>query len=55
MRVIGKGGVKLVLNGVSHVVSEEYYVPELNNNLLSIGQLQENGLAILNKEGTCKI
>lgn len=31
------------------------YVPELKNNLLSIGQLQEKGLAILIKGGLCKI
>ena len=37
------------------MVSEVYYVLELNNNLLSIGQLQENGLAILIKGGICKI
>lgn len=55
MNVTGKGSVKLLLNGVNHVVAEVYYVPELRNNLLSIGQLQERGLAILIKGGTCKI
>lgn len=55
MHVTGKGNVKLFLNGVSHVVTEVYYVPELKNNLLSIGQLQEKGLAILIKGGLCKI
>ena len=46
MNVIGKGCIKLFLNGITHVVNEVYYVPELKNNLLSIGQLQEKGLAI---------
>ena len=55
MRVIGKGNVILVINGVNHVLNEVYHVPELSNNLLSIGQLQENGLAILFKGGFCKI
>ncbi|CAL8991704.1 unnamed protein product [Prunus brigantina] len=55
MNVVGKGNVKLLLNGVNHVVHEVYYVPELKNNLLSIGQLQERGLAILIKGGVCKI
>ncbi|CAL8081981.1 unnamed protein product [Prunus armeniaca] len=41
MNVVGKGNVKLLLNGVNHVVHEVYYVPKLKNNLLSIGQLQE--------------
>lgn len=30
-------------------------MPELKNNLLSIGQLQEKGLAILIQHGRCKI
>lgn len=55
MNVVGKGNVKLLLNGVNHVVHEVYYVPELKNNLLSIGQLQERGLAILIKGGVCKV
>ncbi|KAL6319939.1 hypothetical protein AAG906_037015 [Vitis piasezkii] len=55
MDVMGKGSVKLLLDGVNHVVVEVYYIPELRNNLLSIGQLQERGLAILIKGGMCKI
>ncbi|KAJ8646671.1 hypothetical protein MRB53_008419 [Persea americana] len=55
MDVVGKGSVKLLLNGVNLVVAEVYYIPELRNNLLSIGQLQERGLAILIKGGMCKI
>ncbi|XP_073263258.1 uncharacterized protein [Populus alba] len=39
----------------SHMVTDVFYVPELKNNLLSIGQLQEKGLAILIKSRTCKI
>ena len=55
MTVLGKGKIKLVLNGMQHMVTNVFYVPELKNNLLSIGQLQEKGLAILIKSGTCKI
>ncbi|KAA8540036.1 hypothetical protein F0562_026728 [Nyssa sinensis] len=55
MNVVGKGNVRLLLNGVNHVVHEVYYVPDLKNNLLSIGQLQERGLAILIKGGVCKV
>lgn len=55
MSVAGKRNVKLLLNGVNHVVNEVYYIPELKNNLLSIGQLQERGLAILTQRGVCKI
>ncbi|KAG7550979.1 GAG-pre-integrase domain [Arabidopsis thaliana x Arabidopsis arenosa] len=55
MEVIGKGNVKLMLNNVGYTISEVYYVPELKNNLLSLGQLQEKRLAILIQQGTCKI
>jgi hypothetical protein len=55
MNVMGKGSVKILLNRINHVIAEVYYVPDLRNNLLSIGQLQERGLDILFKGGTCKI
>lgn len=55
MNVFGKGKVKLSLNGITHVVTDVYYIPELKNNLLSLGQLQERGLTILIKSGVCKI
>lgn len=55
MNVLGKGNVRLHLNRFNHVVTEVFYVPDLKNNLLSIGQLQEKGLAILIQTGTCKI
>lgn len=55
MSVMGKGTVKHALNGIQYVIKDVYYVPELSNNMLSLGQLQENGLAILIQGGTCKI
>lgn len=55
MNVSGKGNVKLMIDGVNHIVTEVFYVPELKNNLFSIGQLQERGLAILIEGGVCKI
>jgi len=30
----------MVVNGITHVISQVYYVPELKNDLLSIGKLQ---------------
>jgi len=54
MTIIGKGNVRLKVNGLTHVVTEVFLVPDLKNNLLSIGQLQEKGLAILIKHGLCK-
>jgi len=55
MNVMGKESVKLHLNGINLTVTKVYYVPELKNNLLSVGQFQEKGLAILIQEGVCKI
>ena len=55
MTVMGKGNVRLKVNGLSHVVTEVFFVPDLKNNLLSIRQLQEKGLAILIKHDLCKI
>jgi len=53
--VMGKGSVRLNVDGVTHVISHVYYIPELKNNLLSIGQLQEKGLSILIEDGKCKV
>lgn len=51
LTVGGKGVVKITLNGVSYVINDVYYVTELKNNLLSVGQLQERGLDVLFKGG----
>ncbi|XP_010484936.1 PREDICTED: uncharacterized protein LOC104763230 [Camelina sativa] len=58
LMVSGKGVVKITLNGVRYVINDVYYVPELKNNLLSVGQLQEKGLDVLFRGGeknTCSI
>ena len=43
--VIGKGNVRLNMNGNTYIVTRVFFVPELRNNILSIEQLQEKGLA----------
>ena len=55
MMVIGKMSVKLVTEGLTQVVKDLFFIPELKNNFLSIGQLQERGLAIVIKDKACKI
>lgn len=55
LQMEGKGCIKVNMKGVNHTITDVYYVPDLNTNLLSIGQLQERGLAILFDEGYCKI
>ncbi|XP_034215522.1 uncharacterized protein LOC117627510 [Prunus dulcis] len=53
--VTGLGSVRLQVNGLVHVVTKVFYVPELKNNLLRIGQLQGRGLALLIQHGKCQI
>lgn len=55
MVVKGKGNVRFQLNGISHIITGVFYVLELKNNLLSIGQLQEKGLTILFQHRRCKV
>nr|GEV46500.1 putative RNA-directed DNA polymerase [Tanacetum cinerariifolium] len=55
MTVEGKGNMKLVLNGATYVIRDVYYVPELKNNLLSVGQLQQKGLSFLFQSDLCKV
>lgn len=55
MEIVGKSNVKLKMNGLMHMVTNVYYFPELKNNLLCIGQLQEKGLTVMFKSKTCKV
>ena len=44
MVVTGKGNVLLEVNGIIMIITGVFYVPDLRNNLLSIGKLQAKGL-----------
>nr|GEU60672.1 hypothetical protein [Tanacetum cinerariifolium] len=55
MMVVGKGNVKLFLNESTYVIKDVYHVPDLKNNLLSIGQLQQKGLSFLLQSDVCKV
>ena len=55
MQVMGQGSVKLRVQGRTQIVSNVFYVPDLTNNLLSVGQLLEKGLKVVMQKGTCKI
>jgi transposase InsO family protein len=55
MNVMGKGNVKLQLNGVTQVITAVYYIPDLKNNMLSIGQLQQRDLTIVFKKDWCRV
>ena len=45
--VQGKGKVRMEVHGIVFVIIGVFYVPDLKNNLLSIGQLQEKRMAVL--------
>ena len=55
MMVMGKGNIRLQVGGMTQVITEVYFAPELKNNLLSVGQLLEKGLTILIQDGMCNI
>ena len=55
MVVIGKGNIRLQVDGMVQKITGVFYIPELKNNLLSIRQLQEKGLAILFQNNRCKV
>ena len=54
MAVVGKGNIRLHVNGITQVITNVYYVPELKNNLISIGQLIEKGVSVLIQNGECR-
>jgi hypothetical protein len=55
MAMLGKGTIRLQLAGIIQVITDVFYIPELRNNLLSIGQMQERGVAVFIKHGVCKL
>jgi len=55
MTMMGKGSIKLQVNGANMVITDVFYIHVLKNNLLSIGQLQEKNLSIVIQHGECKI
>jgi len=55
MVVQGKGKIRFEVEGMIQVLTDVYYVSNLTNNLLSIGQLQEKNLTIMIKNNVRKI
>jgi hypothetical protein len=55
MAVMGKGNIRLNIEGRIHVITDVYYLPGLSNNLLSIGQLQSKGLTIVFRNNVCQL
>jgi len=55
MTIHGKRDIKFQVQGRTQVISKVLYIPELRTNLLSVGQLQEKGVAIVIQNGECHI
>jgi len=55
MTMVGKGNICVQINGITQVIYDVYFIPDLKNNLLSFGQLQEKGLSILIQHGSFKV
>lgn len=55
MTVMGKGNIRLRINGITQTITEVFYIPDLKNNLLSLGQLQQKNLTIVFQNDTCKV
>lgn len=47
--------MKLIVDGMTQVITKVYYAPELTSNLISVGQLQEKGVTFIFKEGAGKM
>lgn len=50
-----QGSIKLEIGGIVLIVTGVFWIPELKNNLLSVGQLQEKGLTVQFKDNFCKV
>ena len=56
MKVMENGDIEIrTKNGFVETISNVLYVPNLKNNLLSVGQLQEKGYVITIQKGVCEI
>lgn len=51
----GIRNVKLEIDGIMQVITGVFYIPNLKNNLLSIGPLQEKGLSVVFENNACDI
>lgn len=55
LAVEGKGNIRIEVEGITQVITDVYYIPNLTSNLLSIGQLQEKKLKFIIENGSCRI
>lgn len=51
----GRGDVVINIGSGNKVISDVLYVPDIDQNLLSVGQLVEKGYSLVFKNGSCII
>ena len=50
-----KGTISINMKGCGKQIHDVIYVPDLEENLLSVGQLMKNGYSLVFKDNYCKI
>ena len=55
VRVEGKGAIAVETKACTKILNNILYVPQLNHNLVSVGQLMESGYSLLFDDGMCNI
>jgi hypothetical protein len=55
VRVEGKGAFAVETKAGTKILNNVLYVPQLNHNLVSVGQLMESGYSLLFDDGVCNI
>ena len=51
----GKGTISINMKGSGKQIHDVLYVPDLEENLFSVGQLMENGYSLVFRDNNCKI
>ena len=51
----GKGTISINMKGSGKQIHDVLYVPDLEENLFSVGQLMENGYSLVFRDNYCKI
>lgn len=55
LEVKGKGDVRIIVNGMTQVITNVYYVPLVTSNHMCVRQLQEKSLTFVIQGGICMV
>ena len=51
----GKDTISINMKGSSKQIHDVFYLPDLEKNLLTVGQLMENGYSLVFRDNYCRI